>query len=60
MVKLLYSATISLDGFIAGTGGDMSWLTRTSGRTRSAGLDAGPEPRRDHHRVEPGQDKGPP
>jgi dihydrofolate reductase len=25
--KLLYSATMSLDGFIAGTGGDMSWLT---------------------------------
>ena len=27
MAKLLYSATISLDGFIAGPGGDMSWLT---------------------------------
>jgi dihydrofolate reductase len=25
--KLLYSATMSLDGFIAGAGGDMSWLT---------------------------------
>ena len=25
--KLLYSATMSLDGFIAGQGGDMSWLT---------------------------------
>jgi dihydrofolate reductase len=25
--KLLYSATMSLDGFIAGPGGDMSWLT---------------------------------
>jgi len=25
--KLLYSATMSLDGFIAGVGGDMSWLT---------------------------------
>jgi dihydrofolate reductase len=24
---LLYSATISLDGFLAGPGGDMSWLT---------------------------------
>jgi dihydrofolate reductase len=24
--KLLYSATMSLDGFIAGAGGDMSWL----------------------------------
>jgi dihydrofolate reductase len=27
MAKLLYSATMSLDGFIAGPGGDMSWLT---------------------------------
>jgi dihydrofolate reductase len=26
MGKLLYSATMSLDGFIAGPGGDMSWL----------------------------------
>ncbi|WDZ85457.1 dihydrofolate reductase family protein [Micromonospora cathayae] len=26
MAKLLYSATASLDGFIAGPGGDMSWL----------------------------------
>ena len=26
MSKLLYSATMSVDGFIAGTGGDMSWL----------------------------------
>jgi dihydrofolate reductase len=25
--KLLYSATMSLDGFIAGAGGDMSWLS---------------------------------
>ena len=25
--KLLYSASMSLDGFIAGPGGDMSWLT---------------------------------
>ncbi len=25
--KVLYSATMSLDGFIAGAGGDMSWLT---------------------------------
>ena len=25
--KLLYSATMSLDGFIAGAGGDMHWLT---------------------------------
>lgn len=28
MAKLLYSATMSLDGFIAGPGGDMSWMTR--------------------------------
>jgi dihydrofolate reductase len=27
MAKLLYSVTTSLDGFIAGAGGDMSWLT---------------------------------
>ncbi|HET7037357.1 MAG TPA: dihydrofolate reductase family protein [Thermomicrobiaceae bacterium] len=27
MAKTLYSATMSLDGFIAGAGGDMSWLT---------------------------------
>ena len=27
MGKVLYSATMSLDGFIAGPGGDMSWLT---------------------------------
>jgi dihydrofolate reductase len=27
MSKLLYSATMSLDGFITGPGGDMSWLT---------------------------------
>ncbi|MDI6098655.1 dihydrofolate reductase family protein [Actinoplanes sp. NEAU-A12] len=27
MAKVLYSATMSLDGFIAGPGGDMSWLT---------------------------------
>lgn len=27
MSKLLYSATMSLDGFIAGSGGDMSWLS---------------------------------
>lgn len=28
MATLLYSATMSLDGFIAGPGGDMQWLTR--------------------------------
>jgi dihydrofolate reductase len=29
--KLLYSATMSLDGFITGPGGDMSWLTEYIG-----------------------------
>ena len=29
--KLIYSATMSLDGFIAGPGGDMSWLTKHLG-----------------------------
>ncbi|MGI9001317.1 MAG: dihydrofolate reductase family protein [Pseudonocardia sp.] len=27
MAKLIYSATMSLDGYIANPGGDMSWLT---------------------------------
>lgn len=27
MAQVIYSATASLDGFIAGPGGDMSWLT---------------------------------
>ncbi len=31
MAKVLYSATMSLDGFIAGPGGDMSWLTEHLG-----------------------------
>jgi dihydrofolate reductase len=31
---LLYSAAISLDGFIAGPGGDMQWLTRFMGGER--------------------------
>ena len=31
MAKMLYSATMSLDGFIAGPGGDMSWLTEYIG-----------------------------
>ncbi|GAA4220018.1 dihydrofolate reductase [Streptosporangium album] len=31
MGKVLYSVTMSLDGFIAGTGGDMSWLTEHLG-----------------------------
>jgi dihydrofolate reductase len=31
MAKLLYSCTMSLDGFIAGPAGDMSWLTEHLG-----------------------------
>ena len=31
MGKLLYSVSMSLDGFIAGPGGDMSWLTQYLG-----------------------------
>ncbi|NED96666.1 dihydrofolate reductase family protein [Phytoactinopolyspora alkaliphila] len=31
MGTMLYSATMSLDGFIAGPGGDMSWLTEHLG-----------------------------
>jgi dihydrofolate reductase len=31
MGKVLYSVTMSLDGFIAGPGGDMSWLTEYLG-----------------------------
>ncbi|TDV47944.1 dihydrofolate reductase family protein [Actinophytocola oryzae] len=31
MSKLLFSATMSLDGFMAGPGGDMSWLTEHIG-----------------------------
>ncbi|MFF5173354.1 dihydrofolate reductase family protein [Micromonospora sp. NPDC000089] len=31
MATLLYAATASLDGFIAGPGGDMSWLTEHIG-----------------------------
>src|SRR6266568_7380658 len=31
MGQVLYSATMSLDGFIAGPGGDMSWLTEYLG-----------------------------
>jgi dihydrofolate reductase len=33
MGRTLYSATMSLDGFIAGAGGDMSWLTEYVGGT---------------------------
>jgi dihydrofolate reductase len=31
MAKLLYSGTISMDGFLAGPGGDMSWATEYLG-----------------------------
>jgi dihydrofolate reductase len=31
MAKMLYSAAMSLDGYIAGPGGDMSWLTEYDG-----------------------------
>ena len=31
MSKLLYSATMSLDGYISGPGGDMSWLSEHVG-----------------------------
>jgi dihydrofolate reductase len=31
MARLIYSATCSLDGFMAGPGGDMSWLTEHLG-----------------------------
>jgi dihydrofolate reductase len=31
MGKVLYSVTMSLDGFVAGPGGDMSWLTEHIG-----------------------------
>jgi dihydrofolate reductase len=34
--RLLYSVTASLDGFIAGPGGDMSWLTAHLGPNRTA------------------------
>ena len=34
-------------------------LLPPSGRDPPVGLDPGPEPRRHHHRVEPGQDQGP-
>lgn len=38
--KVLYAATMSLDGFIAGPGGDMSWLTPYVGQPNAvaAGL----------------------
>jgi dihydrofolate reductase len=36
MARMLYSVTMSLDGFIAGTGGDMSWLTEHLGPNPAA------------------------
>jgi dihydrofolate reductase len=36
MGKMLYSATMSLDGFIAGPGGDMSWLAEHLGPNPTA------------------------
>jgi dihydrofolate reductase len=35
MAKLIYSATASLDGFIAGPGGDMSWLSEYLGEANA-------------------------
>ena len=37
MAKVLYSAAMSLDGFIAGAGGDMSWLAEHTGPNPVAG-----------------------
>jgi dihydrofolate reductase len=37
MAKLLYGATCSLDGFIAGPGGDMQWMNRLPGRNEISG-----------------------
>ncbi|MEU6641463.1 dihydrofolate reductase family protein [Saccharomonospora sp. NPDC046836] len=36
MSKLLYSVTMSLDGFITGPGGDMSWMTDYQGPNPTA------------------------
>ncbi len=36
MARLLFSATMSLDGFIAGAGGDMSWLAEHLGANPEA------------------------
>lgn len=36
MTKLRYSASMSLDGFIAGPGGDMSWLSGHLGSNPTA------------------------
>jgi dihydrofolate reductase len=43
MAKVLYSATMSLDGFIAGPGGDMSWLTEYVGDLSPAGAEVARE-----------------
>jgi dihydrofolate reductase len=39
MAKVLYSATMSLDGFIAGARGDMSWMTEYLGDLGPAGAE---------------------
>ncbi len=39
MAKVIYSATMSLDGYIAGPGGDMSWLTEHIGGPNQAAED---------------------
>jgi dihydrofolate reductase len=36
VARLIYSAASSLDGFIAGPGGDMGWLTEFAGRPNPA------------------------
>jgi dihydrofolate reductase len=36
VAKLLYGVTMSVDGFIAGPGGDMSWLTELIGPNETA------------------------
>ena len=36
MAKVLYSASMSLDGYIAGPGGDMSWLAPYAGPNSTA------------------------
>lgn len=44
MSKLLYSAGMSLDGFIAGVGGDMSWLSEHVSADATAPEPAAPDP----------------
>ena len=39
VTKLLYSATMSLDGFIAGPDGDMQWLAKHLGANTNRGDD---------------------